>query len=505
MSAVDPQTPAYASFAPPTNRAPPPVSPLLASTPPTISLSLSRSYPLLLFLDRVLSLLTWTSDDPWASFLVICSWVLGVLYFDPILKYTAPLLPVVFLWGLLYTRRIINRDVARHPGLDHMVHTLSNVASRTALLVEPLTTLANNTTQADIPRLALAALSIAPFYALIASRTLKPRTVLLLTGVFVLTYHSVYARVTRAVFWRSRSVRRIAVYLTGGSASAPASRRGSRAAVSVNSLVKVGSDVPGQTATKFVFVLYENQRRWLGIGWTPNLLAYERAPWTDEFLNPSSPPSSFQLPEASSSLSGLSTSISPTGSNPVAALGLPPNLSGHDLVWRWSDRLWKLDLTNDGALVVNSKQLTNTDEDTKEGKEKSISKRRVKQKSTLSSDPGPNDGWIYYDNTWKKPSTEDAFMKYTRRRRWVRTAELVSLGADDTVSTAKSLPPTNTTLEAKPLTEGESPIPLNVTATSSITTPATEKQNSGGATSSGIPEKDQTVKPRRKSLRFAED
>jgi hypothetical protein len=43
--------------------------------------------------------------------------------------------------------------------------------------------------------------------------------------------------------------------------------------------------------------LYENQRRWLGIGWTYTLFAYERAPWTDEHLNPAPSKDEFQLPD----------------------------------------------------------------------------------------------------------------------------------------------------------------------------------------------------------------
>lgn len=305
-----------------------------------------------------------------------------------------------------------------------MVHTLGNVASRTSLLVEPLTTLANNTTPADIPRLALAALSIAPFYALIAARTMKPRTVLLITGVFVLTYHSVYARVTRAVLWRSRSVRRVVVYFTGGSSGTAKSNTSlTTNKISTNSIIR-----DSKNATRFVFVVYENQRRWLGIGWTGNLLSYERAPWTDEFLNQTSPPSTFELPDSSSGLTNAT----------MTSLGLG-NMTGN-LVWRWRDKVWKLDLTNDGALVVNSRQLVDGDEEADEGEKDAVSKRRVKPKSTLVADPSPNEGWIYYDNTWKKPATEDSFMKYTRRRRWVRTAELVNVepNATETFIVSKS-------------------------------------------------------------------
>lgn len=104
----------------------------------------------------------------------------------------------------------------------------------------------------------------------------------------------------------------------------------------------------------------------------PSMLSYERTPWTDEFLNEAPSPENFHLPEETSSM-----------------------------VWRWVDKTWRLDMTNDGAIQVpNSKART-------------------------AADPSPDEGFIYYDNTWKKPSKEDSFSKYTRRRRWVRTAELI--------------------------------------------------------------------------------
>lgn len=461
-------TPAYASFAPPSNRIPPPASPLLASTPPTISISLSRTYPLLLFLDHVLALLTWTSDDPWSSFLVVCAWVVATLYYEPILNYLAPLLPVVFVWGVRHWQHRVGEGVARRPGLDHMVHTLSNVASRTSLLVEPLTALAgtrgngsndsndsndSNTGQPDMARLAMIALSLAPFYGLVVARFVSPRTVTLLAGVFVLTYHSVYARVTRAVLWRSRTVRR-ALFCVSGQPGGTSRRRAGSTSATVPGLAARSGKVSASSilrepknpalATKFVFVVYENQRRWLGVGWTPNLLSYERAPWTDEFLNPSNPPSSFELPGESSSgaLAAPSNPSNPSNTSNTSPMG--------NLQWRWTDPTWKLDLTNDGALVVNFKQLKGNnsssaekEQDKEEEQEEAVAasttntqdakergdkapRRRAKPASALVAEPGPNDGWIYYDNTWKKPATEDSFLKYTRRRRWVRTAELAS-------------------------------------------------------------------------------
>ena len=54
---------------------------------------------------------------------------------------------------------------------------------------------------------------------------------------------------------------------------------------------------PDSPGIRFTFTLFENQRRWLGIGWTSSMLAYERASWTDEHLNPAPSKDHFELPE----------------------------------------------------------------------------------------------------------------------------------------------------------------------------------------------------------------
>lgn len=45
------------------------------------------------------------------------------------------------------------------------------------------------------------------------------------------------------------------------------------------------------------------------------------------------------------------------------------------------------------------------------------------------SDSGDKDseGWVYTDNLWKKESSKDDFRKYTRRRKWIRDAELLEV------------------------------------------------------------------------------
>ncbi|KAE9980270.1 hypothetical protein EG328_002234 [Venturia inaequalis] len=126
---------------------------------------------------------------------------------------------------------------------------------------------------------------------------------------------------------------------------------------------------PDSPGIRFTFTLYENQRRWLGIGWTSSMLAYERAPWTDEHLNSSSPRDRFELPE----------------------------VEGGHARWRWVEgSAWHV-----------------------EGTEKSPDGKH--------SEP-EDGGWIYYDNKWHDGRRgRDGWGRYTRRRKWCRDAELVEV------------------------------------------------------------------------------
>lgn len=286
-----------------------------------------------------------------------------------------------------------------HPTLDAIIHTLTTLTTRLDMFFSPVTSL--SLTSRDLSRLFFTTLFLSPLYIIVTFYFLPPRLVLLIAGVFVLTYHSLPARVTRTILWRSRMVRLLVFYLTGldfsrrkrplpsrtpsnnaAAAAMAAAAKQHRSNSSGSGEGENVSDIPPSAAQSystslaqdvadglhhrngvassgpvvFSYVVYENQRKWLGIGWTANLLAYERTAWTDEFLNDCPSADEFTLPDA----------------------------EGTGMRWKWVDPQWKIDKEN-----------------------------------------GDDEGWLYYDNTWKKPSKEDAFGKYTRRRRWIRCAELV--------------------------------------------------------------------------------
>ncbi|KAK9239589.1 integral peroxisomal membrane peroxin-domain-containing protein [Lipomyces kononenkoae] len=368
-------SPTYATFVAPGPSHIHQTSPLLAQTPPAVTRALSLAYPYIVAADRAAALLTWTSNDIWASFLVVAAWSGIVLHWETLILYGGHLLAVGGVAAYVYFHNAVDREQKEHPTLDAIIHTLTTLTTRLDMFFSPVTSL--SLTTRDLSRLLFTTLFLSPLYIILTFYILTPRIILLLVGVFVLTYHSLPARVTRAILWRSRSARLIMFYLTGLDFSRR--KRATSHPVEVPTMPTVtqsystslaedvvhsihrgpyNAQIPNKhpDGVRFTYVVYENQRKWLGIGWTANLLAYERTPWTDEFLNECPSPEEFTLPDA----------------------------EGTGMRWKWVDNQWRTDESN-----------------------------------------GDEEGWLYYDNTWKKPSKEDAFGKYTRRRRWVRNAELV--------------------------------------------------------------------------------
>ena len=367
-------------------------SPLLSSTPPTVSKSLIRSYPYLLFANKILGVLTWTNDNTWLSICLVLSCILLVSYFETIIIYLGHVLiaGIISLYVLLNNH--LQKEEESNPTLDDMVQSLTTLSVRMDMLLFPITSL--NLTAYDLKRLLFTTIFLSPIYIIISYFILPPRTMILWLIIFLTTYHSSWSRVTRKILWKSKTVRLLCFYITGLDFASQYGDKNSLFKLAMNKTNKKLQEVysksdgssgsKGGGAIRFTYVLYENQRRWLGIGWTSNLLSYERAPWTDEFLNESQQPDEFELP-------------------------LLNDDSG--MYWRWVDKTWRLDLTNDASIQLSS------------------------SKAKTTANPKPDDGFIYYDNTWKTPSTEDSFSKYTRRRRWIRTAELVSPKADTTTTT----------------------------------------------------------------------
>lgn len=315
-------------------------SPMLVATPPTITRALSFSHPFLLPLNQIVGLITWTSGDPWESFLVVAGFWAITIYGDMVIRYAGPLMVVISVILGMYSRRyspLSSRgwtgeklkdpkeksegNMKHQKSLDEIVETLTVFTSRCNILLEPFVQLTDflstqRTATSATTRPALTTLSIRMLYIspIWIGLTLPPlyilttRRVILAVGTVMLSWHSRPARVTRTLLWRSRLIRRVVSVTTGltfgnqpGTPVAPRKgvppplppRHQSQHDVA-NSLAAHGH--AEASGVRFTFVVFENQRRWLGLGWTYSLLAYERTAWTDEHLNSSDPKDSFVLP-----------------------------------------------------------------------------------------------------------------------------------------------------------------------------------------------------------------
>lgn len=352
--------------------------PLLSSTPPIVSKALIKAYPYLIIVNKILSILTWTNEDYWVNMVILLTTSIFILYFENLITYVGHIILLMSItFYALINNRILQSSQTVNPTLDEIIQQLTTTCINSDILLSPITNL--SLTAMDIKRLLFTTIFLTPLYLIGTIFIIKPRIILLITFIYVFSYNSSYSRVLRRLIWKIKLTRIICFYLTGLNFNQTKNNSLFQAALAKVNNTTNNNSLDSSKPVRFTYVIYENQRRWLGIGWTSNLLSYERAPWTDEFLNESDNIENFQLPKIEDTHIQLGTN------------------------WQWVDKSWRLDLTNDGAI-----SLTNS----KRGK--------------TTANPDSDEGFIYYDNTWRKPSTEDSFSKYTRRRRWIRTAELVN-------------------------------------------------------------------------------
>ena len=346
-------------------------SPLLVATPPAVTRALAYSHPFILPLNKLVGLLTWSSGDPWQSFLLLASFWTVVLYSDAIILCAGPILLVIGLILGMYWRRyspLSSRTVTGekrghkkvdsessihyHKSLDEIVETMRAFTTRCNILLEPLLdltdflstqrTATSATTRPALTALFVRILFITPVWILLTAPPfyiVTTRRVIMTVGTFVLTYHSRPARVSRVILWRSLAIRRLCSMITGLSFSLEKDRSHNPSHGGRGTSITTNND-GGPSGVRFTFAIYENQRRWLGIGWTYSLVPSERAVWTDEHLNPVPPQEEFELPDVQSG----------------------------NAKWRWvTGSEWRIDGADDPSGKADSKSL----------------------------DGG---GWIYYDN-----------------------------------------------------------------------------------------------------------
>lgn len=292
--------------------------------------------------------------------------------------------------------------------LDEIVETLKQFTARCNLLLEPLLELTDflstqstpisATTRPALTVLFVRILLCTPFWfalSLPPLRIITTRRVILVFGTVILTWHSQAVRISRTILWRSATVRKGAALVTGLEFDEPVKQAKSpsyvtaggsdslgesgatpaAAAAAVQSKLSStrrprGPSTPRESeltkairraraghdaGVRFTFILYENQRRWVGLGWTTSLFTYERPSWTDEHNNAVPSKNEFELPEVE---------------------------DGSKMRWRWVESSrWRVDGVVDDAVRVEKTGPFGNRTDTWD-----------------YDGDGGRMGWVYYDN-----------------------------------------------------------------------------------------------------------
>ncbi|KAF9329741.1 peroxisome- protein [Podila minutissima] len=406
-----------------------------ASTPVPASVTLLLSYtsPAIHGFHRLLQLLTWTSDRSVKSFLVLFGWWALCLGTETFLIFGLHGALILYLGHMWIRSRKVSRikgDAPQSPApgtpLSGKFSFSSSSSSRSAFLT-PTSARHPTTTQVEqavtlkeiqeildhwaawnrsldrvesyfdwsdrsTTRLVLALVVLTYVPWLILTYFIPMRFILVVVGSIAICWRAPWFGVLWAVtmklqafspllqlipYWPKEATRSAYQKKQGFSVKDIISRaigqRKKDEAYAIQSYkTSTGYDIEEDHATMYYkFVLYENQRWWLGIEWTPMMLPNDRAPWTDDHLEPTQSKSAFQLP--------------PPHIAHEAIPGQPNKVLRKSQEWRWLDPLWRLKLGSDSDV----------------------------------------DGWEYANNHWQKWSGKNRRGAYTRRRAWERTAKLI--------------------------------------------------------------------------------
>ncbi|RHZ80290.1 hypothetical protein Glove_137g52 [Diversispora epigaea] len=368
-------------------RPPSPVD-LLSSTPPSITRVLAYTSPVIHLFSYFLSLLTWSTGSWSESCLLITAWWTVCLFPRIILIYGIPL--VLFLligWRWVEkgkSERLGKSSLSATSQADlnrtvHEINLISDKLSAFHAFLNSVNSYIDWSNPVRTRKVLFRLLYLFPTW-IILNYFISLTWIFTIVGTFCLVWNSPWFIMSRFTLMQSPLLRGLYSLLLNFLLGGGIKKQGG-----VISLFRKAKEEQKRFAEKkrdlqdynktttdliFKFVLYENQRWWLGLDWTPNLFPNERPTWSDEYQEPINHKDSFPLPQQKITYSSSEDS---------------KTLIKKTTEWQWTDLKWRIDY------------------------EGHVDK----------------DGWEYFDNQWKNPSSKSGFRKYTRRRKWVRAAKLV--------------------------------------------------------------------------------
>ncbi|KAG9307486.1 hypothetical protein G9A89_017316 [Geosiphon pyriformis] len=364
----------------------------LSSTPTSITRVLTYTTPLIHFFSYFLSLVTWQASNPSESCLLVAIWWTMCLFPRELIVFGIHVILIAWIswrWVEKGKRERLGKPSSLASSISQLdlnrtVQEIQNISEKLTdwhALVKDIDQHINWSNPAQTQIVILGLLYSYPVWVFM--NYFVPLTwIFLVSGTLALVWNSPWFKVIRYALMQSPLFRGIIGFLIGFIWGGRLNQKGR--GFSVGTLVRKAKEQQKKLAKKttrddsktsadlvFRFVLYENQRWWLGLDWTTNLFPNERPPWSDEYNEPTNNKNSFQLPPPSIQL--------------TASPDEPNMLIRKTEEWRWVDSEWWVDLDGD------------------------VDK----------------EGWEYADNRWKHFSGKGGFRRYTRRRKWVRAAQLV--------------------------------------------------------------------------------
>ncbi|KAJ7495993.1 integral peroxisomal membrane peroxin-domain-containing protein [Mycena galericulata] len=384
-----------------------PVTALLVSLAPAIHL-----------VRRVLEIPAWTSA--YDAFLLIALWWAAVLLAEPTLRYFFPLACIATLaFSSWSTRKRSSPQIASEHTLQAAVADLTAIEA----LIPASPPLPPNLAA---PKVLLRGSLVIYVPYLLLTHLVRLRVLVAIAGTVLLSWRASWAVALRNSLWRSAWFRWSVYHLVAAITGHPLPL----ASQSALSAAAVTAPTPTKSL-RFLFTVYENQRWWMGLDWTAALLPAERPSWCSKSQNAVAPPNAFVLPD--------DTTLyipGPDGKGRVKRCAR----------WSWEEDEWRVMVRKEGATGLSrvEKPLPMEKEENPGLLMKAAVKMRESSSNAVPATPADEseadkasaaeseeeeeelvtdeDGWVYGDNKWEKPSAKGGMGKYTRFRRWTRVA-----------------------------------------------------------------------------------
>lgn len=237
---------------------------LLRQTPLPLIAALNSIYPFLVASNRILADITWTNNAYYRNTALILLMSMTLLHWNTFLTILIPLFIATtfccYAWFIKTSFIDFNVDNEVPPTIEEILDTLDNFTARFSFAFDsnerPISTL----------HLLTNLCLLTPFYVIIMRNLVSPITWIVFVLIFLSTYFSTWCIAIRRLLWRSKTVRKLIEILTGNSFP----NIDKDLELSILNMTTKGS-VDGKTQI-IEFQVEENERRWIGFGWTKKML-----------------------------------------------------------------------------------------------------------------------------------------------------------------------------------------------------------------------------------------